>query len=269
MDISNINKLTMENNAYRKIIQTTTHMQVVLMSLLPGEDIPLETHNAHDQFFNVVSGKCAIQANGTEYKLSSGMIMVIKAGTPHYVKNLSSKEKLKLYTIYSPPEHPDGLVQQFKSSGYPASKPEQKAGSPGQRDFVHLYGKYKAKYLQLKQTAGSADTVWKVHVSLPWFNLIKEGKKTVEGRPNRKDFAQMKIGDRIEFFNKELNENFMVEIINVSHHKTFEEMISSNGIDNVLPGIRNLDEGVQVYMQYYTKEIEAEFGVVGIHVKLI
>jgi len=259
MDISNINKLAMDNNAYRKVIHTSSHMQLVLMSLMPGEDVPLETHDTHDQFFHVVSGMCIIHANGAEYKLSSGMIMIVKAGTPHHVKNLSNKDKLKLYTIYSPPEHPDGLVQQLKQG--------QKAGSG--KDFAHLYGKYKTKYLKLKQTAGSADTVWKVHVSLPWFNLIREGKKSVEGRPNRKDFAQMKVGDQIEFFNKELNENFMAEIINVSHHKTFEEMIKSNGIDNVLPGIRNLDEGVQVYMQYYTKEIEAEFGVVGIHVKLL
>ena len=91
----------------------------------------------------------------------------------------------------------------------------------------------------------------------------------MEGRPNRKDFAQMKVTDKIEFFNKELNENFMAEITNVSHHKTFEEMIKSNDIGNVLPRIRNLDEGVQVYMQYYNKEIEAEYGVVGIHVKLL
>lgn len=269
MDISNINKLAMENNAYRKIIHTGTHMQLVLMSLLPGEDIPLETHDTHDQFFNVVSGKCLIETNENQYRLGSGMILIVKAGTPHYLKNLSKKDKLKLYTIYSPPEHPDGLVQQLKSSEYPKeTKPEQKAGAVESKDFAHLYAKYKSKYLQLKQTGGSG-TVWKVHVSLPWFNLIREGKKTVEGRPNRKDFAQMKIGDQIEFSNKELNENFMAEITNVTNHKTFEEMIKSNGIDNVLPGIRNLDEGVQVYMQYYTKEIEAEFGVVGIHIKLV
>jgi len=57
-----------------------------------------------------------------------------------------------------------------------------------------------------------------LHPQYGKYNLIKEGKKTVEGRPNRKDFAQMKVGDKIEFFNKELNENFMAEIINVSQH---------------------------------------------------
>ncbi len=252
MDISDIKKLTLENNAYRKIIQTNTHMQVVLMSLLPGEDIPLETHNTHDQFFNVVAGSCIIHANGRDYKLGPDMIMIIKAGTSHHVKNLSSTKKLKLYTIYSPPEHPDGLIQETKDFPYPNS---QSAGS----------NKYIVNY---ERMTGGAD-LWKVHVSLPWYNLIKQGVKTVEGRPNRSTFAQMKIGDKVEFFNKELNENFMAEVTKVTHHKTFEEMIRTNGIDNVLPGIRTIDEGVQVYMQYYTKEIEAEFGVVGIHVKLL
>jgi ASC-1-like (ASCH) protein/mannose-6-phosphate isomerase-like protein (cupin superfamily) len=258
-----ITKITIENNSYRKIIKTSSHMQLVIMSLLPGEDIPLETHDTYDQFFNVVDGKCLIEANGELYRLGSGMIMIIKAGTPHYVKNLSSTKKLKLYTIYSPPEHPDGLIQEFKTTPYLLDK-NQSGGSI--KDFVKLYKKYKFKYLNLKQIGGAEPIIWKVHVSLPWFTLIKEGKKTVEGRPNRKDFAQMKVGDKIEFFNKELNENFMAEITNVSHHKTFEEMIKSNGIDNVLPGIRNLDEGVEVYMQYYNKNIEAEYGVVGIRV---
>ncbi len=265
MDISNIKKLTKENNAYRKIIQTNTHMQLVLMSLLPGEDIPLETHNTHDQFFNVVEGKCLIQANGRDYRLSSGMIMIIKAGTPHYVKNLSNKEKLKLYTIYSPPEHPDGLVQQTKSSPYPKFQTNQHGGTSSCKYIIN----YENIENTEKMLGGAEPEIWKVHVSLPWYELIKQGKKTVEGRPNRNTFGQMKIGDQIEFSNKELNENFMAEITNVTHHKTFEEMIRTNGIDNVLPGIRNIDEGVQVYMQYYTKEIEAEFGVVGIHVKVL
>jgi ASC-1-like (ASCH) protein/mannose-6-phosphate isomerase-like protein (cupin superfamily) len=256
MNILNITELTKENDAYRKIIQTNTHMQVVLMSLLPDEDIPLETHDTHDQFFNIVEGNCLIQANGRDYKLSSGMIIVIKAGTPHYVKNLSGSKKLKLYTIYSPPEHPDGLIQPTKSSPYSKT---QSAGS-------NISNKYPINY---EIIGGAEPEIWKVHVSLPWYELIKQGKKTVEGRPNRNTFAQMKIGDQIEFSNKELNENFMAEITNVTHHKTFEEMIRTNGIDNVLPGIRNIDEGVQVYMQYYTKEIEKEFGVVGIHVKLL
>lgn len=144
-----ITKLTLENNAYRKIIQTNTNMQLVLMCLLPDEDIPLEIHDTHDQFFNVVNGKCLIEANGESYKLDSGMIMIVKAGTPHYVKNLSSTKKLKLYTIYSPPEHPDGLIQEFKTSPYPSDE-LQSGGSV--KDFAQLYKKYKSKYLHLKTT---------------------------------------------------------------------------------------------------------------------
>ncbi len=139
------------------------------------------------------------------------------------------------------------------------------------KDYYSLYLKYKQKYLSLKQSGGSADCKfdYEVHVSLPWYNLIKEGKKTVEGRPKRNTFAQMKVDQVVKFFNKELNESFCAKITRVTEHKTFEDMIRSNGIDNVLPGIRNIDEGVQVYMQYYNKEIESEFGVVGIHVTLI
>lgn len=271
MEPINIKPIVLKNNAYRKIIKTSVNMQIVLMSLLPNEDISLETHENHDQFLNIVSGKCLIKINDKEYKLKSGMIIIIQAGESHYVKNLSPTKKLKLYTIYSPPEHPDGLIQELKSSPYTKDNKKNQSGG-ADKDFVHLYQKYKTKYLNIKnhfEKIGGSEVIWRVHVSLPWYTLIKEGKKTVEGRPNRKDFAQMKVGDRIEFFNKELNENFMVEITNVTHHKSFEEMISSNGIDNVLPGIRNLDEGVQVYMQYYTKEMEAEFGVVGIHITLL
>ena len=142
-----ITKLTLENNAYRKIIQTSTHMQLVVMSLLPNEDIPLETHDTHDQFFNIVAGQCLIEANGESYKLDSGMIMIVKAGSPHYIKNLSSSKKLKLYTIYSPAEHPDGLVQELKTSPYPSDK-FQSGGSV--KDFAQLYKKYKLKYSRLK-----------------------------------------------------------------------------------------------------------------------
>lgn len=143
----NITKITLENNAYRKIIQTSTHMQLVVMSLLPNEDIPLETHDTHDQFFNIVDGQCLIEANGKSYDLVSGMIMIVKAGNPHYVKNLSSTDKVKLYTIYSPAEHPDGLIQELKTSPYPSEK-SQSGGAV--KDFKQLYKKYKLKYSQLK-----------------------------------------------------------------------------------------------------------------------
>ena len=154
-----ITKITLENNAYRKIIQTSTHMQLVIMSLLPNEDIPLETHDAHDQFFNIVAGQCLIEADGQSYKLDSGMIMIVKAGSPHYIKNLSRTDKLKLYTIYSPAEHPDGLVQELKTSPYPLEK-SQSGGSV--KEIAQLYKKYKLKYIHLKQIGGTTPTIWKV-----------------------------------------------------------------------------------------------------------
>ncbi len=261
MDITNIKKLTLENNAYRKIIQTNTHMQLVLMSLLPGEDIPMETHNTHDQYFNVVKGNCLIKAGNKENILTEDMIFIVKAGTSHYVKNLSNSNNLKIYTIYSPPEHPDGLVQPTKNSPYLKT---QLGGLGNANKYIVNYEKME----NVENMQGGAEPkMWKVHVSLPWYTLIKQGKKTVEGRPNRNTFAQMELGDKIEFSNKELNESFMAEIIGVNHYTTFEQMIKSAGLEFVLPGIKNIDEGVQVYMQYYSKEIEQEFGVVGISIK--
>jgi ASC-1-like (ASCH) protein len=125
------------------------------------------------------------------------------------------------------------------------------------------------RYLINYEHMSGGTKLWKVHVSRPWYDLIKQGKKTVEGRPDRNDFSQMSVGDNIEFFNKDLNEKFMAEITKVSRHKTFEEMITTNGIDNVLPGINNINEGVEVYMKYYNKEVESKFGVVGIHIKVL
>ena len=143
MTIIDIKKVTLENNNYRKIVNTSNHMQIVLMSLLPNEDIPLEIHKTHDQFFNVIEGKCLIKIDEKEYVLGPNMIIVVRAGSSHYIKNLSTSKKVKLYTIYSPPEHPDGLVQQFKSSEYIS---KQSGGSA--KNYAYLYLKYKNKYLQ-------------------------------------------------------------------------------------------------------------------------
>jgi ASC-1-like (ASCH) protein len=103
----------------------------------------------------------------------------------------------------------------------------------------------------------------------PWYTHIKEGRKTIEGRPKRNTFAEMQVGQTVKFFNKQLNESFCAKIIEINEYKTFFDMIKSNGQENVLPGIRNIDEGVSVYMQYYNKEIESQFGVVGIKVQVI
>jgi len=143
-------------------------------------------------------------------------------------------------------------------------------------NYLDKYMKYKNKYLSLKQSGGMKESMslschadYEVHVSEPWYTHIKEGRKTVEGRPKKGTFAQMKVNQIVKFFNRKLNENFCAKIIEISEHKTFEEMIRSNGLENVLPGIRNIDEGIAVYMQYYDKVIESQFGVVGIKVQII
>jgi ASC-1-like (ASCH) protein len=145
-------------------------------------------------------------------------------------------------------------------------------------NYLDKYMKYKNKYLSLRQTGsdqkGSGIELnckydYEVHVSEPWYTHIKEGRKTVEGRPKKGTFAQMKVDQTVKFFNRELNKNFCAKIIEISEHKTFFDMIKSNGLENVLPGIRNIDEGEAVYMQYYNKEIESQYGVVGIKVQII
>lgn len=110
----NIEKLTLENDDFRKVLYTGKNSQLVLMNLKPGEDIGEEVHEENDQFFRVEkgSGKCVI--DGHEYLLEDGSAIVVPAGARHNVINASDSEDLKLYTIYSPPHHKDGVVRKTK-----------------------------------------------------------------------------------------------------------------------------------------------------------
>ena len=110
--ITNIEEATLKNDVFRKVLFTTEHSQLVLMSLKPGEDIGTETHDL-DQFIRVESGRGTARLNGVEYGLADGTAVVIPAGTEHNIMN-SGQESLKLYTIYSPPEHKDGIVHATK-----------------------------------------------------------------------------------------------------------------------------------------------------------
>jgi len=100
---------TINNNDYRRVINTTQHNQVVLMSLAPGEDIPMETHDG-PQFIRVEQGQGLAVIDGQEYKLINGVSINIPAGVEHYIKQIGN-EPLKLYAIYSPAEHDDGMIQ--------------------------------------------------------------------------------------------------------------------------------------------------------------
>ena len=111
---TDIEKDTMENKNFRKVVYTGPHLQLVFMSLKPGEEIGEETHKDTDQFFRIESGtgKCLI--DGHAYRLTDGDVTVVPAGARHNVINTSSEEELKLYTIYAPPHHKDGLVRGTK-----------------------------------------------------------------------------------------------------------------------------------------------------------
>ena len=112
--VSNIEKETLENGNFRKVLYTGKHSQLVLMTLQPGEDIGAEVHEEHDQFFRIDAGKGKVIIDGVETEVEDGFAVVVPAGAEHNVLN-TGDEPLKLYTIYSPPEHQDGVVHQTRA----------------------------------------------------------------------------------------------------------------------------------------------------------
>ncbi|HZK88097.1 MAG TPA: cupin domain-containing protein [Anaerovoracaceae bacterium] len=111
---SNIERDSLKNENFRKVIYSGKHLQVVLMSLKPGEEIGLETHPSTDQFFRFEGGKGKCSIDGNEYKVENGDAIVIPAGSKHNVINTDSVEEFKMYTIYAPPQHKDGLINATK-----------------------------------------------------------------------------------------------------------------------------------------------------------
>lgn len=112
---ADIEKDTKENSNFRKVLYTGAHSQLVLMSLKPGEEIGLEIHEDNDQFFRFESGEGKVIINETEYAVGDGVAIVVPAGAKHNVINTSDSEDLKLYTIYSPAHHKDGIVRETKA----------------------------------------------------------------------------------------------------------------------------------------------------------
>lgn len=112
---TNIEKAAFENTDFRKVLYTGRHSQLVLMSLKPNEEIGMETHPDNDQFFRFErgQGKCVI--DGNEYTVSDGDVIIIPAGAEHNIYNVSSTDILKLYTLYSPAHHKDGIVRATKA----------------------------------------------------------------------------------------------------------------------------------------------------------
>lgn len=112
--IANLEQATLANENFRQVLYTGKHSQLVLMSLLSGEEIGAEVHKL-DQFIRVEAGTGKAIMDGVEHELADGSAIVIPAGMKHNIINTSTTDKLKLYTIYSPAEHQDGIVRQTKA----------------------------------------------------------------------------------------------------------------------------------------------------------
>lgn len=121
----NIEEKTLSGNNFREVLYTTKRSQLVIMTLQPGEEIGMEHHEGHDQFIRVEQGEGVAILGGEKHALEDGTAVVIPAGTEHNVINTSASEPLRLYTLYTPPEHPDGIVHRTKAE---ADEYEQQHG---------------------------------------------------------------------------------------------------------------------------------------------
>ena len=112
---ANIEKDTLENKNFRKVLYTAKHCQLVLMSLKPNEEIGMEVHPDNDQFFRFEKGEGKCIIDGNVYTLSDGSVIIVPSGAQHNIINTSATEDLKLYTIYSPAHHKDGIIRATKA----------------------------------------------------------------------------------------------------------------------------------------------------------
>ena len=114
--IGHIEKQTLENTYFRRVLFTGKHAQLVVMCLEPGEEIGDEVHQDVDQFFRIEQGEAKfVFDEGREHPVREGDVVVVPAGTYHNVINTSKTAELKLYTLYSPPNHPEGTVHKTKA----------------------------------------------------------------------------------------------------------------------------------------------------------
>jgi mannose-6-phosphate isomerase-like protein (cupin superfamily) len=118
-----IEEETKKNTDFRRVLYTGKHSQLVLMSIKPGEEIGAETHDTVDQFFRFEEGEGKVIIDGVEHRVKDGNGVIVPAGARHNVINTSKSANLKLYTIYSPPEHQDGIVRKTKADAL--AKPEE------------------------------------------------------------------------------------------------------------------------------------------------
>ena len=109
----NIEQATLKNDDFRRVVYTGHNLQLVLMTLQPGDEIGEEVHPDRDQFFRIEEGEGAIDIDGQENRVEDDFAVIVPAGARHNVRNVGS-QPLRLYTIYGPPEHKDQVVQSTK-----------------------------------------------------------------------------------------------------------------------------------------------------------
>jgi len=112
--VDNIEKLTEDNDDFRRVLYTGKNLQLVLMAIQPGEEIGEEVHEGHDQFFRIETGEGEVWIDGVSNKVKADDGIIVPAGAKHNVVN-SGSEPLKLYTLYGPPEHADGTIHAAKA----------------------------------------------------------------------------------------------------------------------------------------------------------
>ncbi len=112
--VENIEQLTLDNTDFRRVLYTGKHLQLVLMTLQPGDDIGEEVHDGHDQFFRIESGKGEVLIDGSRHPVEDDDAVIVPAGARHNVTNTGAAP-LKLYTLYAPPEHKDGVIHPTKA----------------------------------------------------------------------------------------------------------------------------------------------------------
>lgn len=122
--VGKIEEETENNSFFRKVIFTGKHEQLVVMCLKPGEDIGVEVHDTVDQFFRIEEGEGKVIMNGEEASFEEGFGIIVPAGTEHNIVNTSQTKELKLYTIYSPPNHPDRTIHKTREEAMEAEEHE-------------------------------------------------------------------------------------------------------------------------------------------------
>jgi mannose-6-phosphate isomerase-like protein (cupin superfamily) len=123
--VGNIEKLTEDNSFFRQVLFTGKHLQLVVMALKPGEEIGNEIHEQVDQFFRIEEGEAKFVFGGKEEQIAkAGYAVVVPAGTYHNVINTSQRDYLKLYTVYTPPNHPEGTIHKTKEEAEAAELAE-------------------------------------------------------------------------------------------------------------------------------------------------